>query len=300
VENLSVDSIDKIKLLNSEWLFMTDFPVILKLTRPTDLGLQKKALWFTQQPGIKLLSTYESSSFDHQQCVNHPILHLTRKETFLEIENTRLSFHPSMALLRLIQVSRGEADRFLQATALQQGDIFFDATLGLGTDALVAAWQVGEKGQVIAIEHSPILAALISDGLYTLAHGPIPRVKNPDKENAWKSLAQAANRIEVHLGDHLDILTHMPSSSVDVIYFDPMFRNTREQSASIRPLHHVSLTQPLQKETILQACRVARKRVILKERKGSKEFARLGFSLLEGGKYSHVDYGIILCREELS
>lgn len=278
---------------------MTEFPLFLKLTHPTDSNLLEKAHWFSNQPGVKFLQAGENfRSFPED--LELPILHLTRQGTFLEAGEMRFSFHPSMALIRLIQLARGESDRFISATGLQRGDILLDATLGLGTDALVAAWKVGEEGHVIAVEHSAILAALIREGLYTLAHGPLPRVENPEKVKAWLALSEAARRIEVNWGDHQNILTHSPSASVDVIYFDPMFRNTREQSASIRPLHHFSDTRPLQKETILEACRVARKRVILKERKGSREFSRLGFSIHEGGKYSHVDYGIILCREEHS
>lgn len=275
---------------------MTDFPVILKLTHPKDTNLLNKAHWFTQQPGIKFHQAPEKNQ-PLQGDLEVPILHITRNGVFLENGEFRFSFHPSMALIRLIQLGRGESDRFLDATGLQQGETLLDATLGLGTDALVAAWRVGEEGRVIAIEHSAVLAALIRDGLASLAHGPLPRVGNPEKAKAWLALSEAAKRIEVHWGDHQDYLAHSPSASFDVIYFDPMFRHTREQSASIRPLHHFSNVQPLQKNVISEAYRVARKRVILKERKESQEFSRLGFSVSEGGKYSHVDYGIIQCRE---
>lgn len=276
---------------------MSEFPVVLKLTHPSDLNLIKKAQWFARQPGIKLLKTSVGSPH-HLQNSRLPVLHITRKGTFLETEEIRFNFHPNMALIRLIQLGRGESDRFLSATELQQGDTFLDATLGLGTDALVAAWKVGNEGRVIAIEHSAILAALIREGLSSLAHGLLPSVKNPEKAKAWLALAEAARRIEVLWGDHKDFLANSESASVDVIYFDPMFRHTREQSSSIRPLHQLSNPQPLQKDVIFHANRVARKRVVLKERKESDEFSRLGFSVNEGGRYSQVDYGIIQCRRE--
>lgn len=276
---------------------MTDFSVILKLTHPKDANLLNKADWFAQQPGLKFLQVSEKTSQSIQDDLAVPILNITRQGVFLESGGIRFNFHPSMALIRLIQLGRGESDRFLSATGLQRGETLLDATLGLGTDALVAAWRVGEEGRVIAIEHSAILAALIREGLSSLAQGPLPRVGNPEKAKAWFALSEAAKRIEVHWGDHQDFLAHSPSSSIDVIYFDPMFRHTREQSASIRPLHHFSNVQPLQVGVISEAYRVARKRVILKERKGSQEFSRLGFSVNEGGKYSQVDYGIIQRRE---
>lgn len=260
--------------------------VALKLTHPSDRNLMEKAEWFNRQPGIEVIS-------DPSNLSDLPILHITRKGIYLESGDIRLCFHPSMALIRLIQLQRGETDRFLKATGLQPGDIFLDATLGLGTDSLVAAHQVGERGRVIAVEHSPLLAALIQDGLSALNEGPVPNVQNPDKSKAWRNLSLAAQRIEVQWGDHLKRLTQSLDSSMDVIYFDPMFRHTREQSASIRPLHQFSNAHPLQKEAVIEACRVARKRVVLKERKGSPEFSRLGFRICESGKYSNVDYGII-------
>jgi 16S rRNA (guanine1516-N2)-methyltransferase len=274
---------------------MFKFPIILKLTHPTDPLLLKKAHWFSQQPGISIFQKNTSLSHSLSEGKKLPVLHLSRGRTFLEMEGMKLSFHPSMALLRIIQLGREESDRFVSVTGLQQGDTFLDATLGLGTDALVAAYKVGEAGRVLTVEHSAILAALIREGFTTLAHGPLPQVENLDKAKAWLELSKAAKRIEVLWGDHYDVLAHTPSSTIDVIYFDPMFRHTHEQSAAIRPLHHVSNLQPLQKKTILEACRVARKRVVLKERKGSQEFSRLGFTIHEGGKYSNVDYGIIEC-----
>ncbi|MGE4272884.1 MAG: class I SAM-dependent methyltransferase [Desulfitobacterium sp.] len=266
--------------------------VILNLTHPKDPLLLKQSAWFSEQPGITILPSEKmySRPRDRQLC---PTLHITRKGTFLEAGEHRIMFHPSMALLRVIQILRGEPDRFLKAVNLQDGDTFLDATLGLGTDALVAAVRVGARGQVIGIEHSAILAALVQNGLTSLAQGNYPQADNPDKNRAWLALSEAAQHIQIQWGDHQELLTQSLSSSVDVVYFDPMFRHTRDKSDSIRPLHQVSNSQALSQEAVAEASRVARKRVILKERKGSPEFARLGFSVDEGGKYSHVDYGMI-------
>jgi hypothetical protein len=188
---------------------------------------------------------------------------------------------------------RGESDRYLEATQLQAGDSLIDATLGFGADALIGAWAVGEKGSVLAFEQSAILAAVVQDGLNHFTE-IIPNAKNKDKQAAWTSLARASQRIEVHWGEHLENLEQMPSRSVNVVYFDPMFRHTCQQSASILPLHRWSVHNQLDQQSILEACRVARNRVVLKERKNSSEFRRLGFDILLGGRYSPVDYGVIL------
>ncbi|MDR2736472.1 MAG: protein-glutamate O-methyltransferase, partial [Gracilibacteraceae bacterium] len=80
--------------------------------------------------------------------------------------------------------------------------------------------------------------------------------------------------------------------SLDLVYFDPMFRNTREQSASLRPLKPWICQDPLNVASVQEACRTAR-RVVLKERNGSPEFARLGFRVLDGGRYSSVAFGAL-------
>lgn len=200
-----------------------------------------------------------------------------------------------MALLRLMNRFRGDPDRYLLATSLKPGETLLDLTMGLGTDALVGAWAVGEQGKVIGVERSPILSALVNDGLRSLATACMPKFGNDDKKLAWEALALAAGRIKLIYADHLGFLNQQPSASVDVIYFDPMFRYTSQKSSSIRPLHSWSDHQSLRIEVIREARRVARRCIVLKERKGSSEFTRLGFDILYGGKYSQVDYGLIRC-----
>lgn len=46
-------------------------------------------------------------------------------------------------------------------------------------------------------------------------------------------------------------------------------------------------------ETVAEARRVARRRVVMKERRESEEFERLGFFEVVGGKYSRVSYGVM-------
>lgn len=272
---------------------MKIIPVSIKLTHPNDTALQAKMRWFMDQPGCSFITDEPNL---------RPMLHFTREGIFLDDGQNRLSFHPNMAIIRILQGLRGEQDRFLTASNIKPDQILIDATLGLGTDALVAAWKVGENGKVLAYEHSPLLAALMKEGLLSLKNKKLPRIMNPEKLKAWQELILASQRIEVIWGDHQKLLAEFPNSSVDVVYFDPMFRHTREKSSSIQPLHRYSDHQPLQLETVQEACRVARTRIVLKERKGSPEFTRLGFHVFNGGRYSEVDYGIINCcstKEEI-
>lgn len=251
--------------------------------------LNDKLLWFMKQPGIRLIAA-DSESYKE----NVPILSITKKRTVIVCGQEKLFFHPSMALLRLMNILKGNKDRFLQAVNLKSGDTFLDATMGLASDTLIGAWAVGNKGKVLAVEHSPLITALVKDGLYSIASIKPSKIKNPLKEEAWTQLIKVSQRIKVYCSDHYEYISKLPDSSVDVIYFDPMFRKTLEKSASIKPVKTWSNPQPLKKETILEACRVAKRRVVLKERKNSSEFHRLGFKkILNNGKYSPIDFGII-------
>lgn len=264
---------------------VTEKAIHIKITH-SDSDLLKRFAWFNQQPGCNWTLTPSEEG-------DLPELTITRQGVFLKHRAEILSFHPSMALIRLINLLRGGSDRYLEATRLKTGDSLIDATLGFGTDALIGAWAVGETGSVLALEQSPILAAIVQDGLDHFAE-IVPNAKNKDKQAAWVALSKAAQRIEVRWGEHRESLKHIPSRSVNVVYFDPMFRDTCKQSDSIMPLHQWSNHNPLDHSAILEACRIARNRVVLKERKNSQEFRRLGFDILLGGRYSPVDYGVIL------
>ena len=260
-------------------------PVFIKITH-SDSELLNRLAWFHQQPGCNWTTSRSGGG-------ELPELTITRRGVFLTNGANQLSFHPSMALIRLINLLRGGSDRYLEATQLQPGDSLIDATLGFGSDALIGAWAVGESGSILGIEQSPILAAFVRDGLEHFSE-ITKKAKNIDKQAAWAALTRASRQIEVHWGEHRDYLKQLPTRSVDVVYFDPMFRHTCKQSDSMLPLRRWSDHNPLDLDSILEACRVARHRVVLKERKESSEFRRLGFDILLGGRYSPVDYGVIL------
>jgi hypothetical protein len=84
--------------------------------------------------------------------------------------------------------------------------------------------------------------------------------------------------------------------SFDIVYFDPMFRAPILKSSNVNPIRTLANMQPLTAEAIQQACRLARKKVVVKDAAGSSEFARLGINTIVGGKYSSISYGIIDCR----
>ena len=192
----------------------------------------------------------------------------------------RYFYHPSMAALRALQWERNGQDPLVQALALQAGETVLDGTLGLGADAVLMSLAVGEAGKILGVENSSWVAMITS---YGLAHA---RGQSP-------VLAAAMKRIETRCGDVLEVLKDMPTGAVDAVYLDPMFRHSVQGSSNMQPLHQIADRRPLSRDLLQEACRVARRRVVIKEAAHSPEWERLGIQDFSGGRYSRVRYGIL-------
>ena len=191
-----------------------------------------------------------------------------------------LFFHPGMSHLRIKNLLLGHGDHLVNALGLVEGMHVLDCTLGTGADAIVESFAVGAQGTVTALEASPLIAAVIADGL---AHATGDNYE----------MHAAMRRITVHHADALTYLRAAETDSCDVVYFDPMFRRPLHESAGMNALRMLADSRALTAETIAEARRVARRRVVMKERQGSKEFAQLGFTYITGGKYSRIAYGVM-------
>lgn len=192
----------------------------------------------------------------------------------------RYFYHPSMAALRALQWERNGQDALVKALALQPGETVLDGTLGLGADAVLMSLAVGETGKILGVEKSPWVAMITSHGLaHAVGLNPV--------------LEAAMRRIETRCGDALDVLKDMSAGAVDAVYLDPMFRYSVQGSSNMQPLHQIADRRPLRRELLQEACRVARRRVVVKEAVHSPEWERLGIQDFSGGRYSRVRYGIL-------
>ncbi|WP_342551491.1 class I SAM-dependent methyltransferase [Paenibacillus sp. FSL R7-0652] len=194
-------------------------------------------------------------------------------------DESELEFHPSMGFVRAKRVLRGESDPMLEAGAVVKGDTVVDCTAGLGSDSLVFAVAAGDQGRVIACESSEPLYTLLLDGMSHYESN------EPDVDRAFR-------RIELRNQDHLELLRSLPDRSCDTVYFDPMFREPMMDSSAIKPLRNYANAHALAEESITEAKRVARKRVVMKEKRGSAEFDRLGFQVLDRANAKTL-YGVI-------
>ena len=199
----------------------------------------------------------------------------------LYLGNDKFFFHPNMAKNRLAQHRKGRStDIMARVLGVRTGDEFLDCTLGLGADAIAASYLVEETGRVVGLESSPVVAPLVKWGMAYY-------------ETSLNWLREAIRRIEVVQTEHLSFLCQQASGSFDIVYFDPMFREPVRTSQALAPLRAIADAHPLQQETIKEAIRVARRKVVVKERRGSSEFERLGIHTVVGGESSRVAYGVI-------
>lgn len=188
-------------------------------------------------------------------------------------------FHPSMAFVRVKRMRRGENDPLIQFSGCKAGDHVIDCTAGLASDSLVFSYAAGEAGSVTAIESEPVLCALVREGLAVYKTG-------------LEDVDAAMRRIAMRSEHHYAYLAGLPDQSVDIVYFDPMFRRPIHESSAIEPLRTLANDSALTHEAVAEAVRVARKTVVLKEHKSSDEFARLGFERMHVNT-SKIAYGVI-------
>lgn len=188
-------------------------------------------------------------------------------------------FHPSSAQVRMKRLLRGEPDGLLETAGVRPGDTVLDCTAGLGSESILMAYAAGPEGAVTALESEPLVALLVEEGLKTYNSGLPP-------------LDDAMRRVRVVQADHLDYLKEQPSGSADVVYFDPMFRQTIEETSAIAPLKGIANHGEIRSEAVEEARRVARRTVILKEHRESGEFKRLGFRMILR-PHTKIAYGVI-------
>lgn len=208
------------------------------------------------------------------------VLVVTRERLIVETAAGRLFFHPGMARPRIRSIERGEPDVMVEAMKLGPGDTVLDCTLGLGADAIVSSFVVGERGRVVGVEAMPMLAEVVRTGL-----------KKYDPQH--NGIRDAMRRIHVVAADHGDYLSGLPDGSFDIVYFDPLFREPVQESVHMRPWRELGVAKPLTRSIIEEACRVARRRVVIKERQGSPVFDELGVDTIVGGRKSRIAYGVI-------
>ena len=188
-------------------------------------------------------------------------------------------WHPNMALVRIRSALKcGLPDPIARAGRLTEGARVLDATLGLGADAVVASWSAGETGQVIGIEVSPVIAALVRNGLASYQH----------------KLSAAMRRIRVVCGNYETLLDDpdIVGEGLDTIYFDPMFEHTVERSNGLEGVRQLACYDRLSAETLARARRLARRAVVVKGRGNDPWLHELRPDDWVQGRHRRVAYAV--------
>ncbi|PGF06689.1 protein-L-IsoD(D-D) O-methyltransferase [Bacillus pseudomycoides] len=188
-------------------------------------------------------------------------------------------FHPNSAMFRVKRLMRGEHDPFVQAAKLEKGMTVLDCTLGMASDSIVASYVVGEEGAITGLEGNRYMAYIMNKGLKQWCTGIL-------------EIDEAMRRIRVKKTEHFDFLKRCEDNCYDVVYLDPMFEETVIESDGIRGLKHFALYNDVTDETIAEAKRVARKRVVLKDHFRSTRFERHNF-LVYKRKSAKFHFGVI-------
>lgn len=127
-----------------------------------------------------------------------------------------------------------------------------DATAGLGRDAFALA---GRGFAVTMIERSPIVAALLADGVGRAQASGEPGV------------ASAACRLSLQVGDATLLLPAWRGTAPDVIYLDPMFPDERKSALpkkEMRLFQQLLLPAADEADLLRSAQMTARRRVVVK------------------------------------
>lgn len=262
---------------------MSDLPYVVATSRRSDPELTERARAWAEQLGVPFVERADRSLT--KLCAEEGVeaaLTVTPERVGLVIpaEDTEYFFHPSMARTRIRNIREGGGDPMVTAMGLQPGDSVLDCTLGRATDATVASWVVGEEGRVVGYEAHPLLAALTIEGLRSY-------------EIEGQGVQEAMRRIDAREGDCREVLPAMDTGSFDIVYFDPFFGRMVERSQAMKPLRRIGLHEPIGREIYEEARRIARRAVVVKQRRG-EELPDLPepTSVVSGGG-SRVEYLVI-------
>lgn len=153
----------------------------------------------------------------------------------------------------------------------------FDATLGLAGDALHVASVLDVD--VIGCEGSPVVHALLEEGL--------PRL-------AKEALTAKAARVTLPATavDSLTMLRGMADDSVDVVMLDPMMRRPLKAAPTFDLVRFFAIATPASAALLLEARRVARRRVVLKLARGIALPADHPFAFGQTTFGVHVSYRV--------
>lgn len=223
---------------------------------------------------------YEERMANLEQMAGDSFLIYGKRGPALWKEGHVHAFHTGTAALRIGQLAKGGGDRLCRLLP-GTGCSVLDATFGEGKDSLVLSWYTGPEGHVTALEKSP---ALWEIGRWGIRHF----------DAGEESVTAALRRIRLIRADFREFLRQETPGYFDVIYFDTMFRRPVKRDENNREAFRSGACYDLIDEDVIKsALRVAKQRVIVKERPFSVLFRSGLFDEIHHKRGQTTAYGVI-------
>ena len=262
---------------------MTDLPYVVTTSRRLDPELVARAQQWAERLGAPYVPRDDRSLT--KLCAAEGVeaaLTVTPLRVGLVVpaEDVEYFFHPSMARTRVRNIRAGMGDPMVRAMQLQPGDSVLDCTMGRAVDATVASSVVGEQGSVVGYEAHPLVAALTIEGLQSY-------------EIEGLGVQEAMRRIDARHGDCREVLPTLEARSFDIVYFDPFFQHTVEQSQAMQPLRRLGLHEPIPAATYEEARRVAKRAVVIKRRREQDAPQLPAAARVVSGGGSRIEYVVL-------
>lgn len=222
--------------------------------QPEDVEKAQKVaqdIGYPYVPRLSFQAMHERDGLDLYYVVRrdrHELCHIDGRAIFVNpgmfaLKTHMGKNHPLIVALGLDQ------ERITENTEKNARAVVVDATLGLAGDAMHIA--ATGQAEIIGLEKSPVIASLLREGLARMSQ----------EQRAWASSAQ---KIIVKNTDAATALSSMADHSVDCVYLDPMFERRQGGVPGFGLFRAVAAHDKLLPDTLLQAARVARRRVVLK------------------------------------
>ena len=151
-----------------------------------------------------------------------------------------------------------------------------DCTMGLAGDSIILSYY---EHKVTALEKNKIIYLIVSNGLKNY-------ISHDEKINS------SMRRIITHNIDSVKFLKNCPDNSFDIVYFDPMFSHNIEESKNLAGIETLANQDFPTADFLIEAKRVAKKKVIVKAHFKDDIFEKFDFIRLMR-KNTKFHYGYI-------
>jgi 16S rRNA (guanine1516-N2)-methyltransferase len=256
--------------------------MLLTTTYRPDVSLQERAQEIAGEWGIRYVDRGQLSipRLKERYFVHNVIVIGSNEVKVYSETGEERFFHPSLAMIRMKRLLRGEHDVLMDWCEAKPGDIVIDGTAGLGADAMIFSHRVGPQGQVHAVESEFFPSLILAIGARYIT-------------TELSALNDAMKRLKVYHQSHLEFLKKWRDQSADIVYFDPMFHEGKISSSAISGLRLWANPDSLSALSLDEARRVARRWVVIKDSRRSPIFNHHKMEVLSRG-HGDFTYGRLL------